>query len=231
MKNPWLIIGVIVLILIGGSIWYSNSVSSKYNDGVDPSISHIKGNPDAAVTLVEYSDFQCPACAQAEPVVKDILNEFGDSIRFEYKHYPLPMHPLAVPAARAAEAAGQQGKFFEFHDMLFEKQKTWTNSPNPNALFVQYAEELGLDVQKFRQHMNASLLSDRIEADKKEGVGLQISGTPTFFLNGEKVDLQALGTMDKFYELVAKAVNPEVKFELPTPPVSLESASGSVKTE
>lgn len=213
MKNPWVIIGIIVVLLIGGSVWYSNSVSGKYNEGVDISASHVKGDSDAVVTLVEYSDFQCPACAAAQPIVKDVLNEFGDSIRFEYKHFPLPMHPLALPAAKAAEAAGQQGKFFEFHDMLFEKQKTWSNSPNPTALFVQYAEELDLDVQKFRQHLNASLLSDRIESDRKEGYEMGITGTPTFFLNGEKMEITSF---NDFYEQIARAVNPDIKFELST---------------
>ena len=213
MKNPWVIIGVILVVLIAGSVWYSSSVDDKYNVGVDTTISHVKGNPDATVTLIEYSDFQCPACATAQPVVKDILNEFGDSIKFEYKHFPLPMHPLALPAARAAEAAGQQGKFFEFHDMLFENQKTWSNSANPSATFIQYAEELGLDVQKFRQHMNSSLLSDQISEDKKEGFDLGITGTPIFFLNKEKMQLQSF---TDFYEQIAKAVNPDVKFDLPT---------------
>lgn len=212
MKNPWVVIGIILAILIAGSVWYSSSAGNKYNEGVNASITHIKGNSDAVITLVEYSDFQCPACATAQPVVKDILNEFGDNIKFEYKHFPLPMHPLAEPAARAAEAAGQQGKFFEFHDMLFEKQKNWSNSTNPNAIFVQYAEELGLDVQKFRQHMNAPLLSDKIDENKKDGLELGITGTPTFFLNGEKMELTSFAD---FYEQIARAVNPDVKFDLP----------------
>jgi protein-disulfide isomerase len=121
------------------------------------------------------------------------------------------MHPLALPAARAVEAAGQQDKFYEFHDMLFEKQKTWTKSPNPNALFVQYAEELGLDVKKFRQHMDASLLSDKIKADKKVGDDLGITGTPTFYLNGEKM---TINSYEEFYQQIASAINPDIKFEL-----------------
>lgn len=213
MKNPWIALGVLVVILIGGSVWYSSTVGGEYNEGVDISKSHIKGGVDATVTLVEYSDFQCPACAAAQPVVKDVLNEFGDQINFEYKHFPLPMHGMAMPAARAAEAAGQQGKFFEFHDMLFENQKTWSNSPNPSALFVQYAEELGLDVQKFRQHLKSSLLLDRIESDKKEGNDLGINSTPTFFLNGEKMNITSY---NDFYEQIAHAINPDIKFDLST---------------
>ena len=211
MKNPWIVIGVIVLVLILGSVIYSNSVGSNNNEGVDISKNYIKGNPDAQISLVEYSDFQCPACAAFQPVLTDVMNQFGNDIKFEYKHFPLPMHPLALPAARAAEAAGQQGKFYEFHDLLFEKQKTWTKSPNPNALFVQYAEELGLDVKKFRQHMDASLLSDKIEADKKAGDELGITGTPTFYLNGEKM---IINSYEEFYQQIASAINPDIKFEL-----------------
>ncbi len=211
MKNPWIIIGIIVLVLIGASIIYSNRVGDDNNIGVDISKTYIKGNPDAPVTLVEYSDFQCPACAAFQPVLADVMNQFGNDIKFEYKHFPLPMHPLALPAARAVEAAGQQGKFYEFHDMLFEEQKTWTKSPNPNALFVQYAEELGLDVKKFRQHMDASLLSDKIKADKKAGEDLGITGTPTFYLNGEKM---TINSYEEFYQQIASAINPDIKFEL-----------------
>ncbi len=213
MKNPLLIIGVIVVVLIVSSVWYSNSEGQKNNAGVDTSKTFIKGNPEASITLVEYSDFQCPACAGFQPVLADVMNEFGNDIRFEYKHFPLPMHSLAEPAARAAEAAGQQDKFYEFHDVLFEKQKTWSNSSNPNALFTQYAEELGLDMQKFRRQMNASLLADKISDSKAEAKKLNVTATPTFFLNGEKMDLVSY---EDFYQQIAQTVNPQVQFELPT---------------
>ena len=104
------------------------------------------------------------------------------------------------------------GKFFEFHDRLFENQSAWSNSPNPSAIFVQYAEDLDLDIDKFRQHMNASLLSDRVSDNRKEGFNLGVTGTPTFFLNGEKMQLVSL---NDFREQIAQAVNPDVKFELP----------------
>ncbi len=212
MKNPWIIIGVVTLILIAGSFWFSSSVAKKSDEGVDATKSYIKGNPEAAVTLVEYSDFQCPACASFHPVLVDLMNEFGDDIRFEYKHFPLPMHPLALPAARAVEAAGQQDAFYEFHDLIFENQKTWSNSPNPNALFVQYAESLGLDIEQFKRQMNSSLLKDRIDSDLQSGRDLGITGTPTFFLNGEKMTIT---TYDDFYQQIEAAINPKVQFDLP----------------
>jgi protein-disulfide isomerase len=162
MKNPWVVVGIIMVVLFGGAIWYSSIATEKSNEGV-VDMSQIKGNKDAAVTLVEYSDFQCPACASFQPVLKELLATYGENLKFEYKHYPLPIHPYAQQAAIAAEAAGQQGKFFEYHDALFENQAEWSKSATPVAFFNKYAEELGLDVEKFKQHQKASLLRERLK--------------------------------------------------------------------
>lgn len=204
MKNPWTIIAVIAVVLIGGSIWYSGTVAEKNNEGITFA-PHIKGNPEATVTLAEYSDFQCPACASFHPVVVDILEEFGDQIAFEYKHFPLPIHPLAEPAARAAEAAGQQGKFFEFHDLLFINQRAWANSPNPMIFFKDFATELELDVEQFERQYSASAIRDKVRADASEARTLGLTGTPTFFLNGERM---VIATYEDFYNQIAAAVNP-----------------------
>ena len=204
MKNPWLIVGVIAVVLIGGSIWYSGAVSERNNEGVTFS-PNVKGNPEAVVTLTKYSDLQCPACASFVPVVNDILSEYGDSIRFEYKHFPLPIHNLAEPAARAAEAAGQQDAFFAYHDLLFENQATWSRSPNPTALFLQYAQELELDVEMFKRHMNASLVREKIQAEAREARELGLTGTPTFFLNGSRM---TFATYDEFRNQIIAAVDP-----------------------
>lgn len=189
MKNPWILIGVIVVVLIGGSFWYSNSVSQRNNKGVTFS-PHIKGNETATVSLVEYSDFQCPACASFQPYLNDIMNDYGDKIRFEYKHFPLPMHALAEPAARAAEAAAQQGNFFAYHDVLFLNQKEWTNSTNSTLEFIKYAEQLGLNIPLFKQHLNSSLIRDKIRIESQEARSLGLTGTPTFFLNGKKMEIK-----------------------------------------
>jgi len=205
MKNPWTIIGIIVIVLFGGAIWYSGVANEANNEGVEI-IQNIKGNPDATVTLVEYSDFQCPACASFQPVVSQLLAEYGDSLRFEYKHFPLPIHGSAVPAAVAAEAAGQQGQFFAFHDVLFENQQEWSSSPTANALFAKYADELGLDMDTFRRHMNSSLLRDKVQGELADGRALQVTGTPTFFLNGERM---VFSSFAEFTMQVAAAVNPD----------------------
>ena len=204
MKNPWTIIAVIAVVLIGGSIWYAGTVAEKNNEGITFS-PNIKGNAQATVTLAEYSDFQCPACASFHPVVADVMDEFGDKIAFEYKHFPLPIHPLAEPAARAAEAAGLQGKFFEFHDLLFINQKAWSNSPNPMVFFREYATELELDVDLFERQYGASLVRDKVRTEAAEARELGLTGTPTFFLNGERMVIQ---TYEDFYNQIAAAVNP-----------------------
>ncbi len=206
MKNPWIVICVIAVVLFGGSIWYGSQASKANNEGVVVT-SHIKGNPDATVKLVEFSDLQCPACASFQPVVKDLVEQYGEKLSFEYKHFPLPMHPYAIQAAVAAEAAGQQGKFFEFHDKVFENQKTWSNSATPNVFFMQYAEELGLDMQKFKKHMNSSVLKDQVEAQFNEGQEAGVSGTPSFFLNGEKMTFT---TFEEFITQITSLVDPEV---------------------
>lgn len=203
MKNPWLIVGVIAVILIGGSIWYSNQVAERANEGVE-AMTHVAGNPDAEVVLVEYSDYQCPACAQFNPELKKVIEAYGDHFRFEYKHFPLTrIHSLAVPAAKAAEAAGQQGKFFEYTDMLFERQSEWTSNPNTNAVFVRYAEELDLDVSQFRTQMRSSVLDSTIREQMNEALDKGFTGTPTFTLNGERMNIT---TYQDFRDQIVAAI-------------------------
>jgi len=167
---------------------------------------NIKGNAEAQVVLVEYSDFQCPACQAFAPVVEATLAEYGEDIRFEYKHFPLPIHPFALQAAVAAEAAGMQGKFFEYHDALFAEQKNWSAATTPMELFVSYADDLDLNITQFRRQMNSSILQEKIQSQMSEGQVLGISETLTFFLNGIKMEIQ---TLQDFSAQIAAAVDPE----------------------
>lgn len=181
---------LVVIAVFAGAFWYAGQAGERANEGVvlEP---NVKGNPDAEVVLVKHSDFQCPACAAAAPVVDSILETYGDQVRFEYKHFPLvSIHPLAIPAARATEAAGQQGEFFAMHDLLFENQQAWSSAPNPTAIFISYAEQIGLDVPTFRRHMSASLIDDHVQAEFNVARELGLSSTPTFFLNGEQLTFQ-----------------------------------------
>lgn len=189
MKNNLgkIFIGIAIL-AIGTSIIWSQQAGKKADEGVVIS-PHTKGNSSASVTLVEYSDFQCPACGQFYPVVKEILDQYGDRIAFEYKHFPLiSIHPNAMPAAKAAEAAAQQGKFFEMHDKLFENQSVWSNSANPTSFFLTYATELGLDVELFKRHLKSAMIESSIEDSFSAGRNRGLTGTPTFYLNGTQME-------------------------------------------
>lgn len=217
MKNPWVIIGLITVVLFGGAIWYGNYSDQKNNEGVEI-VDHITGNKDATVSLVEYSDFQCPACGAFYPAVKDLLDQYGENIKFEYKHFPLvALHPYAIQAAVAAEAAGQQNKFYEFSDLLFVNQANWTASKTPTVLFLQYAEELGLDIPTFKRHMNSSLLKKRVQDQFAEGRDLGVSATPSFYLNGEFLNPDDFKTYQGFIDRVLEAIDPSLVKASSTP--------------
>lgn len=148
----------------------------------------IRGNPTASVTLVEYSDFQCPACAAYFPLVEKLLTERGDKMRFVYRNFPLGQHVNGIPAAQAAGAAGKQGKFWEMHDMLFTKQTDWEVSTDARTIFTGYAKEIGLDMEKFASDFDSKEIKDKITADQKSGLKAGVNATPTFYLNGKKVN-------------------------------------------
>jgi protein-disulfide isomerase len=189
--------------LLGGALVYS-SVKGGDNDEVINLQEKVKGNLEATVVLSEYSDFQCPACEQFEPVVSNIIDEYGDKIRFEYHHFPLiSIHPSAELAARVSEAAGVQGKFWEMHDLLFERQTSWSQNINPKNQFTTYAEELGLDIDAFNRHLNSKVVREAVQEDMREGRTLQINSTPTFYLNGEKIEIT---TYDNFKKQIEVAI-------------------------
>lgn len=189
--------------LLIGAFWYADRADKAANEGIELT-TYTKGGQNASVVLTEYADFQCPACGQAFPIVKQIAEKHGDDLKVEFKHFPLiNIHPYAMPAARAAEAAGQQGKFWEMHDKLFENQTTWSNSSNPTPIFIAYATELGLDVDQFKAHMNASKIDDHIKESFETARSLGLSGTPSFLLNGERM---SFSSYDELIEQVDAAV-------------------------
>lgn len=168
---------------------------------------HVYGSRDAKVVLVEYSDFQCPACRMYAPVIAQIEEEFPESVAVVYRHFPLrTIHKHAELAARAAEAAGMQGKFFEFHDALFVGQETWAQELDPTKAFEQMASELGLNAETFRSDMKSKGVKEAVQADVAEGEALGIQSTPSFFLNGAFVKdpsgMQLVETVRKAVEEV-----------------------------
>ena len=142
---------------------------------------------DDKLTLVEFADFECEACKAAHPLVKKILKDYDGRITYVFRNFPL--HGNSVLAAKTAEAAGEQGKFWEMYDKLFENQLEWGEKSTPQTgLFSTYALELGLDMEKFKTSLNSNDYADKIQRDQKDGVTAGVKGTPTFFLNGKKVN-------------------------------------------
>jgi len=156
----------------------------------DAAESHYRGAPNAQMTLLEYGDYQCPWCATYNPIVKDILQRYGDKVRLEFRQFPLAgVHPNAVEAALAAEAAGEQGHYWEMNDLLFETQQQWAHASNPDENFAALAERIGLDQTRFLQSLHSPDLQKRISADVESAKAAHVEGTPTFFLNGRHIDV------------------------------------------
>lgn len=139
----------------------------------------VKGAKTAPVTIVEWSDFQCPFCARVVPTLSQVQKEYGDKVKVVFKHLPLPMHSKAPGAHAAAEAAHRQGRFWEMHDRIFSAQ----NQLDPDQ-FVVYATEMGLDVDRFKRDVASAEVEQRIAGDVAEGSEVGVSGTPSFFING-----------------------------------------------
>jgi protein-disulfide isomerase len=145
---------------------------------------HSKGPADAPVTLVEYGDYQCPYCRAAYPVVKRLQKKLGKKLRFVFRNFPVTQaHPYALIAAETAEAAALQGKFWEMHDLLFEKQSSLTPDVIP-----RWAEKIGLDVNKFGNNIKQGVVAKRIKEDRQSGIRSGVNGTPTFYINGKRYD-------------------------------------------
>jgi protein-disulfide isomerase len=149
---------------------------------------HIKGPENPIVTLVEYGDFQCPACASYHTLVEQLAEEFEGELQVVYRHFPLrSIHRHAQIAAQAAEAAADQGYFWEYYDSLYEKQDEWVNTRDPRSLFREYADELTLNLDQFDAYMNSDEAKAKVDADYNSGTAAGIDSTPTFFVNGDKI--------------------------------------------
>lgn len=168
---------------------------------------HIRGNAEAPHTLIEYGDLQCPACASMQPIVNRLIEDMPSEVRLVFRHFPLPGHTNAFAGARAAEAAGAQGKFFEMADLLYERQNQWSSSTNVlNQFFRNYAQELGLDGEKFNADYNSQATTSRINRDITSGNELGVSSTPTFYLDGKPI--QSSANYETFRRTVEEAMQP-----------------------
>jgi len=189
----WLI--AIVVVAFGGyQLWQwintpqpdpgaSSILSVKSDDWV-------RGNPNARVTVIEYADFECPACKiYSTEVLPKIESEYKDNLRIVFRHFPLPQHKNALAASKAAEAAGMQGKFWEMADLLYEKQSEWDSVSNVQDKMVEYANFLVLNTDQFLSDYNSDIVSQSIKDNEDEAYMLRVDATPTFFVNGKKVNV------------------------------------------
>ncbi len=190
---PFLIIITVAIVAVGASTTlyrvqrrsYVNQNSPPAAPGtLAPNPAHIRGAPDAPVTLEEFGDFQCPACATTAGVLHAIEQEYGPLLRVVFWDFPWPNHLHGRDAALAAEAASEQGHFWEMHDLLYQSQEAWSSAPDIRSLFDIDAASLGLDVERFRKDFASEKVGARVDAEHAFGESRGVQNTPTLFING-----------------------------------------------
>ena len=187
----WLSFLAVLVVIVGGLIYLGQpaseeEIASEVSAVVEQD--NVKGSKDAPITLIEYSDFQCPACASVAPFLSQLNEEMPDKVQIVYRHFPLrQIHPFAQLAAQASEAAADQDKFWEYHDKLFENQNQWATASVPEEVFTKYAEELELDIDKFKEDLKGKSAKNKVNGIYLEAGRIGINSTPTLFLNGKKI--------------------------------------------
>jgi protein-disulfide isomerase len=186
-------IGIATLLILVGGVFVMSKSNSTAEVQTDQKVerallvrkdSYAVGSPKANVTIVEFADFQCPACASAQPVMKRILEDYEGKIYFQFRNFPLPQHRNAKLSAYVAEAAGNQGKFWEMHDLLYENQLDWAESTKPMEFFEKYAKKLNLDIEKLKADIKKDEVAKKIDRDTQDGGSAGVNSTPTFYVNG-----------------------------------------------
>lgn len=212
-QTIWLIVGGILVLTV---IFVAFMVKNSGNDGgisggrtIDVSIDSEdwkKGADTPKITLVEYGDFQCPACKAYQPLLSQLIQKV-DGLQLVFRHLPLTQtHQNAMDAAKAAEAAGRQGKFWAMHDKLFEKQKEWKSLSDPKSKFVSYAEEIGLEIAQFKQDYESKEVDESIRKDMRTARKFNLRGTPSFIVGGQVLD-RPPRNLNEFVNVVEKAKN------------------------
>lgn len=214
-RGFWAIIAVIVVIF-GGIILFGNNNngtngSGSSNSNVQPT-EHKTGEGKADVTLLEYADYQCPFCGEMYPIVKQAVEKYKDQITYQFRNLPLTsIHQNAFAAARAAEAADMQGKFWEMHDLIYQNQSEWSYENNSLTVFTKYAQSLGLNTDQFKKDFASSKVNDLINADinefKKTGADM---ATPTFFIDGKQV-VNTPTSLDDLSKIIDAAISAKNK--------------------
>lgn len=206
MKNVPLLFGTILgtIVLIIGIAYFFSSPTTTTEEGtvaVDQAqlvadATNSFGPEDAQVTVVEFADFQCPSCKAAQPMLNTLKEEYSDSVRVVFRHFPLDsIHPNARLASQAAQAAAAEGKFWEYHDLLYENQTEWSAITSKNELldtFGNYAAELEIDKASFLEKIESQEVAQQVATDSQLANELQLTGTPTFFVNGQQTSAPQL---------------------------------------
>lgn len=179
MKNKNVQIALLVIFILAGAGFLYYGLSDNSNEP--------QGERTAQkVEILKYSDYQCPACRQGYELLKPLVQEFGDNVEIKYRHFPLSGFQFSRLAAHAAEAARNQGKFNEMHVRIFENQEQWSRG-NAEQYFTQYAEEIGLDMEQYREDIESEEIAEKVERDRQEGIRRSVNATPTYFMNGQKI--------------------------------------------
>lgn len=188
-KKFWIILAVIFVGFAGFIMFNKNKASESSSSASGRGSSNFYGKEDSPVTITEFVDFQCEACYGYYPFVKQVKEKYKDQVKFQIRYFPITSgHKFAMQAAKNAEAAARQGKFWEMHDKLFEGQKQWEQTADPQSYFDQYAQAIGLDMTKFEADRKSSDVNDVVNKDLKDVGDLGGTGTPTFAINGKKVE-------------------------------------------
>jgi protein-disulfide isomerase len=215
---PFIIVAVVAIATLGsGAMLYRAQLPHPLTIPEDKSVSgkgdaesmHIRGNPEASVTLEEFGDFECPSCAKLATFLDQVIKEYHPRVRLIFRNFPLPIHQFARDAALAAEAAGLQGRYWEMHDMLYREQPVWTSTNsinNARTLFISYAETLGLDFDRFKRDMDSDKARERIESDQAHAKSVGVKTAPSLF-----VDRREMGPNDRTPEGVRRLVDEAVK--------------------
>ncbi len=214
MSKRFVAIIIAIVVGLGAVFWFTskNSPSSTSNNSNATPSNHVFGKGTKAVTLTEYGDYECPACYSYEPIVEQIRAKYENDIFFKFRNFPIvSKHPNAFAGARAAEAAALQGKFWEMHDKLYQNQDPngqvgWVASSTPLTFFTQFAQQLGLDINKFKQDYSSSAVNDVINADMSAGRQFGVNATPTFDLDGRKVETTEVASQAAFFKLIDQEI-------------------------
>jgi protein-disulfide isomerase len=194
---PFVIIAAVLAAAIGAGFMMFRSTqpqpSTTSSPAGNPVASPTAVTPRSVVTIEEFGDYQCPPCGALHPVVKNLKNEYGDRVRFVFYHLPLTqIHKHALEAARAAAAAGLQGKFWEMHNLLYESQSAWSEADDLRPIVVNFARQSGLDVERFVRDMDGARVDAIVSADVRRASAMGVNGTPTVFIDGQLIDNEKL---------------------------------------